>query len=76
MKIDRRDYFAAKAMTAVMGETQETKLASFYVWIKHILVTNLQMEFLTVRRVEVDHTYKDASIRAYKYADEMLKCSH
>lgn len=70
--IRTRDYFAAKAMLAVMQETQEMRTASFWDWIKHILYT-AGCTFLVVKFKEVDEVYEEAARRAYKYADAMLK---
>jgi hypothetical protein len=70
--ISLRDYFASKAMLAVMQETQEMRIGSFGDWIKQILVTYLQFTFLTVKYVKVDNVYEEAAQRAYEYADAML----
>jgi hypothetical protein len=67
-----RDQFAAQAMLAVMQETQEMRVASFWDWLKQILATYLSCTFLTVRYVKVENVYEDAAKRAYEYADAML----
>lgn len=71
--LTKREYFTAKAMLAVMQETQEMKVKSFWDWIKFLLVTYLHFNFLTVRFVKVKDVYEDASKRAVEYADAILK---
>jgi len=71
-EISIRDYFAAQAMLAVMQETQEMRVASFWDWIKHLLVTYLSLTFLTVKYERVENVYEDAAKRAYEYADALL----
>lgn len=68
-----RDYFAAQAMLAVMQETQEMRVASFWDWCKHLMVTFLSFTFLAVRYTKVENVYEDAAKRAYEYADAMIK---
>ena len=66
-----RDYFAAKALPAVMMETQETVPASFWDWIKHELHGH-GLSFLYVNYRIVDGAHKQAAQRAYALADAML----
>jgi hypothetical protein len=68
-----RDYFASQAMLAVMQETQEMKIGSFWDWIKLLLVTYLHFNFLTVKFVKVKNVYEEAAVRAYEYADALIK---
>ena len=70
--IPLRDYFATQAMDVVMQETQEMRIASFWDWIKMLLVTYLHFNFLTVKFVKVKNVYEEASKRAYEYADAMM----
>lgn len=67
-----RDQFACHAMLAVIQETQEMRIASFYDWIKQLLVTYLNFTFLTVKHVQVENVYEEAAKRAYQYADALL----
>lgn len=67
-----RNYFAGQAMSAVMNETQEMKIASFGDWIKSLLVLYLHFTFLTVKYKKVDNVYEDAAKRAFEYADAMM----
>jgi len=71
--LTKREYFTSMAMAIVMAETQEMKTASFWDWIKHLLLTNLGFSFLHVRYKVVDNVYVDAAKRAVEYADEVLK---
>lgn len=66
-----RDYFAAKAMLAVMAETQETVPDGFFNWIKSFLFSH-GATFLKVRYVTIDGIYETSAVRAYQYADAML----
>lgn len=70
--ISLRDYFAAQAMLAVMQETQEMRIGSFWDWIKQLMVTYLHFTFLTVRYIKVENVYEEAAKRAYDYADALL----
>ncbi len=70
--ISLRDYFAAQAMLAVMQETQEMRIASFWDWIKHLMVSYLHFNFLTVKYVKVENVYEDAAKRCYEYADALI----
>ena len=70
--ISLRDYFAAKAMLAVMQETQEMKIASFWDWCKHLMINLLHFTFLSVKYVKIDNVYEEAAERAYEYADAMM----
>ena len=72
-KIELLDYYAANAMIAVMGETQEMRIASFWDWIKYLLQTYFHFTFLSVKYVSVDNAYEDAAKRCFEYADAMLK---
>jgi len=72
-EVSLRDYFASQAMNVVMQETQEMKVASFKDWIKHLLVVSFNLNFLTVKFVEIDNVYEDAAKRAYRYADALLE---
>lgn len=67
-----RDYFAAQAMLAVMQETQEMRIGSFWEWCKQLLVSYLHFTFLTVKYIKIDNVYKEAAERAYEYADALL----
>ena len=71
-EVNLRDYFASQAMLAVMQETQEMRIGSFWEWCKNIMVSYLHFTFLTVRYVKVEGVYEEASERAYEYADAML----
>lgn len=73
MNVSKRDYFASQAMLAVITETQEMRVASFWDWIKHLLVTYLQLTFLSVKYKQVEGSYEKAAKRAFEYADAMLK---
>ena len=68
-----RDYFAAQAMLAVLQESQEMRIATFWDWCKYLLILYLHFTFLTVKYVKVDNVYEEASKRAYEYADAMMK---
>ena len=70
--ISLRDYFAAQAMLAVLQETQEMRIGSFWDWVKELLVKYLHFTFLTVKYVKVKDVYEDAAKRAYEYADALL----
>jgi hypothetical protein len=70
--ISLRDYFASQAMLAVMQETQEMRIGSFWEWCKQLLVSYLNFTFLTVKYVKIDNVYKEAAERAYEYADALL----
>lgn len=70
--VSLRDYFASQAMLAVMQETQEMRIGSFWDWVKQLLVTYLHFTFLTVKYVQVENVYEDAAKRAYEYADALL----
>lgn len=70
---DLRDLLASQAMLAVMGETQEMRIATFQDWIKHLMIMYLSFTFLSVKYVQVENVYEDASKRAYEYADAMIK---
>lgn len=70
--IQLRDFFAAKAMLAVLQETQEMRIGSFWDWCKHLLVIYFHFTFLTVRYVKVSGVYEDAAKRSYEYADAMM----
>lgn len=72
-EIEIRDYFASQAMFAVMQETQEMRVASFWDWFKLLLVQCLHFTFLHVKYVRVPNAYEDAAKRAYEYADAMMK---
>lgn len=67
-----RDYFASQAMLAIMQETQEMRIASFWDWCKQLASVYLNFTFLVVRYVKVENVYEDAAKRAYEYADMML----
>jgi len=70
--VSLRDYFASQAMLAVMQETQEMRIGSFWDWVKQLLVTYLHFTFLTVKYVQVESVYEEAAKRAYEYADALL----
>lgn len=70
--ISLRDYFASQAMLAVMQETQEMKIDSFWDWFKQLMVIYLHFTFLTVKYVKVENVYEEAAKRAYEYADALL----
>jgi hypothetical protein len=70
--VSLRDYFASQAMLAVMQETQEMRIGSFWDWVKQLLVTYLHFTFLTVKYVKVENVYEEAAKRAYEYADALL----
>lgn len=76
MNIELRDYLAGQAMEAVMQETQEMRVASFWDWCKEQMVKYLNFTFLYVRYVPVPNVYKEAAQRAYEYADAMLLVKH
>jgi hypothetical protein len=71
-EVSLRDYFASQAMLAVMQETQEMRIGSFWDWIKQLLVTYLHFTFLTVNFVKVENVYEEAAKRAYEYADALM----
>lgn len=68
-----RDYFAAKAMVVISSETQEAKVASFWDWIKWLLVVFLHMSFLHVKYKSVDGMKEEIAKKSYELADAMLK---
>ena len=70
--ISLRDFYASQAMVAVMGETQEMRIATFWDWIKLLLQQYFFCTFLTVKYVQVDNVYEDAAKRCYEYADAMI----
>ena len=67
-----RDFYASQAMLAVMGETQEMRIATFWDWVKHLLIIYLHFTFLTVKYKKVDDVYEDAAKRCFEYADAMM----
>lgn len=67
-----RDFYASQAMLAVMGETQEMRIATLWDWVKHLLQTYLHFTFLTVKYEKVDNVYEDAAKRCFEYADAMI----
>ncbi len=71
-KIELRDFFASQAMASVMAETQEMRIASFWDWCKDLMVKLLHFTFLEVKYVKIDNVYKEASERAFEYADAMI----
>lgn len=71
--IKLRDYFASQAMLVVLQETQETRVSSFWDWVKHILIIYLHFTFLHVKYKNVPDVYKEASKKCYEYADEMIE---
>lgn len=76
MKTDElllRDYFAAQAMLTVSMETQETRIASFWDWIKNILKEHLYCSFLTVNFVSIEGSYEKMAKKSYALADAMMK---
>lgn len=73
--ITLRNYFASRAMDIVLAETQETITASTWDWVKSLLVLYLHMDFLHVKRINVENVYKEAAVKAFEYADEMIKQS-
>lgn len=70
--VSLRDYFASQAMLAVMQETQEMRIGSFWDWCKQLMVSYLHFTFLTIKYVKVDNVYEEAAKRAYEYADALL----
>ncbi len=72
LDVSTRDYFAAKAMLAVMSETQETVPDGFINWIKSILYQH-GATFLKVRYISIEGIYDTSANRAYMYADAMMK---
>ena len=70
--VSLRDFYASQAMSAVMGETQEMRIATFWDWIKFLMQQYLCFTFLTVKFVQVDNVYEDAAKRCYEYADAMI----
>lgn len=70
--VSLRDFYASQAMSAVMGETQEMRIATFWDWIKFLMQTHLHFTFLTVKYVQVKNVYEDAAKRSYEYADAMI----
>lgn len=70
--VSMRDFYASQAMLAVMGETQEMRIATFWYWVKHLLVLYLHFSFLTVKYKKVDNVYEDAAKRCFEYADAMI----
>lgn len=70
-----RNYFAGQAMLAVLQESQEMRVASFWDWCKSLFVAFLHFNFLHVKYIIVPNAYEEAATRAYKYADAMLKVS-
>lgn len=75
-EIEIRDYFASQAMLAVMQETQEMRVASFWDWCKHLMVDLFHFTFLHVNYVKVPNVYENAAKRAYEYADAMMKARY
>lgn len=71
-KEEMRAFFAAHAMLAVVSETQETRVATFWDWVKSLLVNYLDFSFLHVERIEIENVYTYSAERAFKYADAML----
>ena len=71
-EIAKRDYFAGQAMLAIMQESQEMRVASFWDWCKALMVTFLHFNFLTIKMIPVENVYNDAAKRAYQYADAMV----
>jgi len=71
--INLRDFFASQAMDAVMGETQEMRIATLWDWIKYLMQGYLHFKFLTVKYVQVDNVYEESAKRCYEYADAMIK---
>jgi hypothetical protein len=72
--ISLKDYFAAQAMVAIMQETQEMRIASFWDWCKSLLVAFLHFNFLSVNYVKINNdVYLNAAKRAYEYAEAMMK---
>jgi len=67
-----RDYLAAKAMEVVMGESQEMRTASFWDWLKMLMVMYLHFTFLHVKTVRIEGVYEEAAKRAYDYSDAMI----
>lgn len=67
-----RDFYASQAMVAVMGETQEMRIATFWDWVKHLLIIYLNFTFLTVKYETVDNVYEDAAKRCFDYAEAMI----
>jgi hypothetical protein len=71
--LTKREEFAKAAMIAVMGETQEMRVASAWDWFKYLLQNYLLMSFLTVKYKEVKGVYNEASARCVKYADALIE---
>lgn len=67
------DYYASQAMVAVMGESQEMRIATFWDWVKFLAQTYFHFSFLTVKYKPVENVYKEAAERCYDYADAMMK---
>ena len=72
-EITLRDFYASQAMIAVMGETQEMRVASVWDWVKYLLQSYLHFNFLTVKYVKVKNVYEEAAERCFQYADAMIK---
>lgn len=70
---EKRDEFAKYAMLAVMQETQEMRVASFWDWIKSILSTYFMLNFLVIKYTKVPNVYEEAAKRAFEYADAMIQ---
>lgn len=67
-----REVFAKEAMLAVMSEAQEMRIASFWDWVKSLMVIYLHFNFLHVKYVKVSGAYDEAAKRAFEYADKMV----
>ncbi len=68
-----RDWFASQAMVAVMNEAQEMVPATFWDWVKSLLIGYAGLTFLHVQHRVVDGVYADAASRAYGFSDAMLE---
>ena len=66
------DYFAAKAMLVVTSEMQETVPASFWDWIKMLLVTFLHLRFLEVNFKKVNGIDELIAKNSYELAASMI----
>ena len=67
------DYFAAKAMPVVTAEMQETVPASFWDWVKMLLISFLHMNFLEVKFKKVKGVDEVISRKAYELAAAMIE---
>lgn len=67
------DYFAVRAMPVVTAEMQETVPASFWDWVKMLLISFLHMNFLEVKFKKVKGVDEVISKKSYELAAAMIE---